>query len=144
VLWRKKEAFSDGISPLSPAANPLSPVANPLSPVANPLSPALNTAVNASKTAVTGASWFQILQAYVEIKVSNEELANAATTYPYCTPTTKEAYYYRTVFCEIFGSHRQAVIPSYWQPKWTADGKEVKGYVDPSARTLDVYSSRTF
>jgi len=29
---------------------------------------------------------------------------------------------------------------STWQPKWSADGKEVTGYVDPSARTLEVYS----
>jgi asparagine synthase (glutamine-hydrolysing) len=104
VLWRKKEAFSDGVS--------------------------------SSET-----SWFQILQAYVETKVTDEEMANAATLYPFCTPMTKEAYYYRKVFCEIFGSHRQMVIPGYWQPKWTADGKEVQGYVDPSARTLDVYGA---
>jgi len=103
VLWRKKEAFSDGVS--------------------------------SSET-----SWFQILQAYVETKVTDEEMANAATMYPFCTPMTKEAYYYRKVFCEIFGSHRQMVIPGYWQPKWTADGKEVQGYVDPSARTLSAYT----
>ena len=114
VLWRKKEAFSDGVSAIS----------------------TLNSA-----GASVGASWFLILQAYVETKVTDEEMANAATMYPFCTPSTKEAYYYRKVFCEIFGSHRQMVIPGYWQPKWTADGKEVQGYVDPSARTLDVYGN---
>ena len=114
VLWRKKEAFSDGVSATSEAEG---------------------------AEGAEGASWFQILQAYVETKVTDEELINAATMYPYCTPTTKEAYYYRKVFCEIFGTHRQTVIPGYWQPKWTADGKEVTGYADPSARTLDVYST---
>ena len=114
VLWRKKEAFSDGVSPYGPKSD---------------------------KSDKEGASWFQILQAYVETKVSDEEMANAATMYPFCTPTTKEAYYYRKVFCEIFGSHRQMVIPGYWQPKWTADGKEVTDYVDPSARTLSAYST---
>ena len=84
-------------------------------------------------------SWFQIIQNFVADKVTDEEMAAAAVTYPYCTPTTKEAYYYRKLFCEFFGERRQEVIPHYWQPKWDANGKEVFGYVDPSARTLAVY-----
>ena len=101
VLWRKKEAFSDGVS--------------------------------------GEKSWFQVIQEWVENKVTAEEMAAAATTYPYCTPQTKEAYYYRKVFCDIFGSGRQTVIPGYWQPKWSASG-EVTGYIDPSARVLGVYN----
>lgn len=100
VLWRKKEAFSDGVS---------------------------------GKT-----SWFSIIQEWVEDKVTDEELEGASTIYPYCTPVTKEAYYYRKVFCELFGEHRQTVIPGYWQPKWSASGV-VKEYMDPSARVLGVY-----
>jgi asparagine synthase (glutamine-hydrolysing) len=84
-------------------------------------------------------SWYQIIQNFVAEKVTDEEMANAAVKYPYCTPTTKEAYYYRKLFCEIFGEHRQEIIPHYWQPKWDANGKEVNGYVDPSARTLSIY-----
>ena len=100
VLWRKKEAFSDGVS---------------------------------------GAkSWFQIIQEWVEDKVTDEELAATETVYPYCTPMTKEAYYYRTVFCRCVGENRQRVIPGYWQPKWSASGV-VTGYVDPSARVLEIY-----
>jgi asparagine synthase (glutamine-hydrolysing) len=102
VLWRKKEAFSDGIS---------------------------------SKE----KSWFQMIQEYIEPLVSDEELRNAKEKYPHCTPQTKESYYYRKLFCDFFGEERQKVLPSYWQPKWTADGKEVTGYVDPSARTLTAY-----
>lgn len=105
VLWRKKEAFSDGVS--------------------------------------GEKSWFQIIQEWVDDKVSNEEMANASKTYPYCTPQTKEAYYYRKIFCEIFGVHRQEVIPGYWQPKWSANGKEVTSYIDPSARILNVYEDPT-
>ena len=102
VLWRKKEAFSDGVS--------------------------------------GDKSWFQIIQEWVEDKVQDEELANASTVYPYCTPQTKEAYYYRKVFCGYFGEHRQTVIPGYWQPKWSVDKKEITDYVDPSARCLELYS----
>jgi len=105
VLWRKKEAFSDGVSGQK--------------------------------------SWFQIIQDWVADKVTDEELAAAEQTYPYCTPTTKEAYYYRKVFCAYFGEHRQSVIPGYWQPKWSANGQEVKGYIDPSARVLSVYSGKS-
>jgi asparagine synthase (glutamine-hydrolysing) len=102
VLFRKKEALSDGIS----------------------------TAEN---------SWFHIIQEWVETQVSDEEMCEVSMKYPYCTPVTKEAYYYRTVFCYIFGENRQTIIPGYWQPKWSSDGKEITGYIDPSARVLSVY-----
>jgi asparagine synthase (glutamine-hydrolysing) len=104
VLWRKKEAFSDGVSGKE-------------------------------------KSWFQIIQEYVEPLVTDEELKNASVKYPYHTPTTKEAYYYRKIFCGYFGEWNQTVIPHYWQPKWGADGKEITDYIDPSARVLKVYES---
>ena len=99
VLWRKKEAFSDGVS--------------------------------------GERSWFKIIQEWVQTKVTDEELFHAETIYPYCTPVTKEAYYYRKVFSEIF-CNREQVIPGFWQPKWSADGVVTK-YIDPSARILNVY-----
>ncbi|MGA1047578.1 MAG: asparagine synthase-related protein [Minisyncoccia bacterium] len=101
VLWRKKEAFSDGVS--------------------------------------GEKSWFQIIQEWVEDKVTEDEMKNASDKYPYCTPKTKEAYYYRKLFCEIFGEHRQKVIPAYWQPKWNSDGSVITEYIDPSARVLSIY-----
>jgi len=103
VLWRKKEAFSDGVS---------------------------------SKE----KSWFEIIQEYIETLISDEEFANASKLYTYNTPTTKEAYYYRKVFCKLFGENRQTIIPHYWQPKWNKDGKEITEYIDPSARVLKIYS----
>lgn len=81
-------------------------------------------------------SWYQILADWAETQVTDEELANAATVYPYCTPTTKEAYLYRKIFCERVGAHRQDVLPGYWQPKWNANGKLVEAYMDPSALVL--------
>ena len=101
ILWRKKEAFSDGVS--------------------------------------GEKSWYQIIQEWVEDKVTDEEMSNVSVIYPYCTPVTKEAFYYRKVFCNIFGEHRQNVIPGYWQPRWSADKKEVTAYMDPSARVLENY-----
>ncbi len=104
VLWRKKEAFSDGVS--------------------------------------GEKSWYQIIQEHVEELISDEEFSNAEERYPYCTPQTKEAFYYRKVFCQIFGEERQEVIPGYWQPKWNKQGQEVTEYIDPSARVLSVYNTQ--
>lgn len=88
-------------------------------------------------------SWTQIIQEWVADKVSDEEMEKKEETYPWCTPQTKEAYYYRKLFCEIHGKQRQTILPGYWQPRWNSDGIEVNGYVDPSARTLSVYSTLT-
>jgi asparagine synthase (glutamine-hydrolysing) len=89
-------------------------------------------------------SWFNIIQRFIEDEVTDEELLGASQKYPYCTPNTKEAYYYRKIFCDIFGEDRQGIIPNYWQPKWDAQGKEINRYIDPSARVLDIYNSLLF
>ena len=69
-------------------------------------------------------SWFQIIQDHIKEKYNMTE---------------KE--YYKHKFIEFFGEKRLNVIPHYWQPKWNNDGTVVSEYVDPSARTLDIYSS---
>ncbi len=86
-------------------------------------------------------SWYSMIQEFVEDKVTDEELKGAKEKYPYCTPKTKEAYYYRKIFCDIFGERRQDIIPGFWQPKWSSDGKEISTYIDPSARILSVYNN---
>lgn len=98
-LFRKKEAFSDGVSS-------------------------------------TEKSWFEILQDYIETQVSDEEFKGNKWG---CQ--TKESYYYKKIFCEIFGEERLNVIPHYWQPKFLSDGTVVDFYnkdfyIDPSARVL--------
>jgi asparagine synthase (glutamine-hydrolysing) len=104
VLWRKKEAFSDGIS---------------------------------SKE----KSWFQIIQEYIDTKVSDEEFM---TQNKWECPT-KEAYYYKKTFVEFFGEKTLDIIPHYWQAKFLADGTVIDfdkeyTYTDPSARTLSAYT----
>ncbi len=91
VLWRKKEAFSDGVS---------------------------------SKE----KSWFEIIQENIDNII--DDSVNLDLTNP-----TKEAYFYRKVFIELFGKNRLNIIPGFWQPRWCNN----KGYVDPSARVLEVY-----
>lgn len=104
VLWRKKEAFSDGVS-------------------------------------TKDESWFSIIQAHADTIVGDDEMLPdvAASQYPHCTPPTKEAMWFRKEFCKHF-RHNQNCIPAYWQPKYNEHGKRTAEYVDPSARTLDVYS----
>jgi len=50
-----------------------------------------------------------------------------------------EKDYYKSKFIEFFGEKRLNIIPDYWQPRWDKNGELVTSYVDPSARTLDIY-----
>lgn len=97
VLYRKKEAFSDGVSS-------------------------------------TTESWHTIITNWVNDQITDEEFKNKASLYIYNKPTTKEAYYYRTLF-DKFYSHPY-VIPYFWMPQnvWLENPTN-----DPSARTLDIY-----
>jgi asparagine synthase (glutamine-hydrolysing) len=97
VLWRRKEAFSDGISG-------------------------------------TEKSWFEIIQDHINLLISDDEFISNKWG---CV--TKEQYYYRKLFCEMYGEKRQDIIPHMWIPKWDSQGNEITEYVDPSARTLGVY-----
>lgn len=96
VLYRKKEAFSDGVT---------------------------------SKE----KSLYQYIQEKINVMVSDEEYDQDRHIYEFCTPVTKEAYYYRKLFDEYFGDENATVIPHYWLPNWI----DSKG--EPSARILNVY-----
>lgn len=96
VLWRKKEAFSDGVSSEE-------------------------------------NSWHKVIEDYIDNKITNEEFELGKSKYKHCPPESKEAYYYREIFSEKFGSQNCGVIPKFWLPNWSGDIKE------PSARVLDVY-----
>lgn len=49
----------------------------------------------------------------------------------------------KTYYMHLYKKHYQTmnIIPGYWQPRWDQDGDtRQRGYVDPSARTLQLYS----
>lgn len=98
ILWRPKEAFSDGV---------------------------------ASKK----KSLWQHLQDFIHPQVSDEQFAQAAHKYPFNTPQTKEAFYYREIFTEMY-PQCDHFTPYYWLPKWCGN------VTDPSARTLNHYSAQ--
>ena len=56
-----------------------------------------------------GYSWIDTLKALVEEKISDEQLENAHFKFPIQTPTTKEEYYYRSIFEEHFPSDAAAL-----------------------------------
>ncbi|NAY93064.1 asparagine synthase B [Muricauda sp. JGD-17] len=56
-----------------------------------------------------GYSWIDTLKALVEEQISDEQLENAHFKFPIQTPTTKEEYYYRSIFEEHFPSDAAAL-----------------------------------
>jgi asparagine synthase (glutamine-hydrolysing) len=60
-----------------------------------------------------GYGWIDTLKATAEIKVSDEELANAKFRFPINPPMSKEEYHYRSIFTELFPSDSAAAcVPS--------------------------------
>jgi asparagine synthase (glutamine-hydrolysing) len=49
-----------------------------------------------------GYNWIDELIEYASSKVRDEELESAQSLFPYNTPTTKEAYFYRTIFNKFY------------------------------------------
>jgi len=74
-----------------------------------------------------GYNWIDKLIEYCSSKVTDYELENAATLFPYNTPATKEAYYYRTIFHKYYPQTSAAETVRKWIPKWQENQ-------DPSGR----------
>ena len=99
ILYRKQEAFSDGISSQED-------------------------------------SWHNIIKKFIDEKISDEEYFNEKLKFKNNMPVSKEAYYYRKIFHEIFDDKYNNVIKDYWLPNWCGNIKE------PSARVLEVYKEK--
>jgi asparagine synthase (glutamine-hydrolysing) len=56
-----------------------------------------------------GYSWIDTLKEIVDSEVSNEQLANAKYKFPIQTPTSKEEFYYRSIFAKHFPSDTAAL-----------------------------------
>ncbi len=74
-----------------------------------------------------GYQWIDTLIAHCTAQVSDADFLQAATLYPYNTPTTKEAFYYRTLFHAHFPQQAAAQTVRKWIPKWQEN-------LDPSGR----------
>ena len=74
-----------------------------------------------------GYNWIDTLIEFCSSKVTDEELETASVLFPYNTPTTKEAYYYRTLFHKYYPQVSAAQTVRKWIPKWQENQ-------DPSGR----------
>ncbi|ANE52141.1 asparagine synthase B [Flavisolibacter tropicus] len=60
-----------------------------------------------------GYSWIDTLKKITSEQVTDEQLQNAAYRFPINTPRSKEEYYYRTIFSELFpGDEAARCVPS--------------------------------
>jgi asparagine synthase (glutamine-hydrolysing) len=78
-------------------------------------------------------SWYRIIQDHVDTLITDDEFEIESIKYGYCTPTTKESYYYRKTFHKYYKNNK--VIPYFWLPKFIRSSSSGQ-IIDPSARTL--------
>lgn len=74
-----------------------------------------------------GYNWIDQLIEYCNSQVTDEQLAGAAVEFPYNAPTTKEAYFYRSIFNKYYPQLSAAQTVRKWIPKWQENQ-------DPSGR----------
>jgi len=93
-----------------------------------------------------GYNWIDSLKANADEKVSDDNLANADRKFPSQPPSTKEGYYYREIFDEMFPSNEAALTveagPSIAcsSPVAFRWSKEFENMDDPSGRAVAVHS----
>lgn len=74
-----------------------------------------------------GYSWIDTLIEYCASQVTDLQMAGAEKLFPYNTPATKEAYYYRNIFHKYYPQQSAAQTVRKWIPKWQENQ-------DPSGR----------
>jgi asparagine synthase (glutamine-hydrolysing) len=79
-----------------------------------------------------GYSWINELIAYCASQVTDEQLSGADVEYPYNSPITKEAYFYRSVFHKHYPQVSAAQTVRKWIPKWQENQ-------DPSGRANEAH-----
>ncbi|MBC5839125.1 asparagine synthase B [Flavobacterium muglaense] len=79
-----------------------------------------------------GYNWIDELKAYCATQVTDEQLAGAAEEFQYNSPTTKEAYLYRSIFQKHFPQVSAAQTVRKWIPKWQENE-------DPSGRANEAH-----
>lgn len=82
-----------------------------------------------------GHSMVDYLKEYASQQYNDQDLEEAKTKYPYCTPFTKEALLYRDIF-ESFCPNKSHWIKDFWMPNASWENCDVN---DPSARVLNNY-----
>lgn len=83
-----------------------------------------------------GYEWIDSIRSYAESQIDDDEFSQAAKLYPFNTPQTKEAFYYRAVYEEMFPGDSYARTVTRWVPRldWGCNQ-------DPSGRAQTVHSA---
>lgn len=81
-----------------------------------------------------GYSFADTLRVIASAQISDAEFCGAAMTYPFNTPSTKEAYYYRMIFEEMFPGDAFAKTVRQWIPR-----KDWGCSDDPSGRAQNIH-----
>jgi len=82
-----------------------------------------------------GYSWIDSLKEFTEKNISDEEMKGASEKFPFNTPLTKEALYYRKIFEKQFPGKSTEKCVNLWKP-WS------KFLVDPSGRFQREYEKK--
>jgi asparagine synthase (glutamine-hydrolysing) len=83
-----------------------------------------------------GYSWIDTLKSEAEARVSDEQLSRAKFIFPHLTPQTKEAYWFRTIFAELFPEPACEKTVMAWTPAWSKSK-------DPSGRAQTQHDATT-
>jgi len=108
ILWRQKEQFSDGTPSRDQYTSYMYCHARRLSILLIVLT--LLPCLMVCPTGV-GYNWIDSLKAHAEKMVSDIELKSAAEVFPVGTPSTKEAFWYRSIFSKHFPAHVAELVP---------------------------------
>lgn len=120
IMWRRKEAFSDGVSKQSRSLYTI---------IQEFTDKHFNDNVKPKyKKLLAKKKYLNYTNIYSHISNHNNEMNN---TNPDLTPTTSEQYYYREIFEKHYPEHSH-IIPYFWMPKYV-------NATDSSARTLSIY-----
>lgn len=84
-----------------------------------------------------GYNWVDELIEYCATQVTDEQLAGASAEFPYNSPTTKEAYLYRSIFHKYYPQVSAAQTVRKWIPKWQEN-------LDPSGRANAAHLNGNF
>lgn len=74
-----------------------------------------------------GYNWIDQLIEFCSSKITDLQMDNAKQRFPYNTPATKEAYYYRDIFNKYYPQVSASQTVRKWIPKWQEN-------LDPSGR----------
>lgn len=82
-----------------------------------------------------GYNWIDQIINYCNNLVSDKEFSQAEKYFPYNTPSTKEAFYFRKVFEKFYPQESAIKTVLKWIPKWQANS-------DPSGRVNDIHQNK--